>query len=99
MKYRKNHRIKGEGTNKREPPGILRCYKCAKYREGGDARRLKRRKRGKRAAIVRGRKPHGLRLELKIIYVKIIEIIYWRDGPKQEFSQVRCIELIYITII
>ena len=51
--------IEVAGANKREPPGILRCHKCAKYREGGDARRVKRRKRGKRAAIGRGRKPHG----------------------------------------
>ena len=43
--------IKDSGSNKREPPRILRCHKCAKYREGGDVRRMKRRKRGKRAAI------------------------------------------------
>ena len=54
--------IEVAGANKREPPGILRCHKCAKYLEGGDARRVKRRKRGKRAAIGRGRKPHGWRL-------------------------------------
>ena len=67
--------IKDAGANKRESPGILRCHKCAKYREGGDARRLKRRKREKRAAIGRGRKPHELRLRLKI--------------PKQEICRSR----------
>ncbi len=52
--------IKDAGSNKREPPGILCCHKYAKYREGGDARRS------------RPRKPHELRLELKIIlYNKI----------------------------
>ena len=44
-------------SNKCEPPGNLRCHKCAKYREGGDARRLKCRKRGKRAAIETSRAP------------------------------------------
>ena len=36
-------RIKDAGANKREPPVILRSHKCGKYREVGDARRLKRR--------------------------------------------------------
>ena len=58
--------IKDAGANKREPPGILSCQKCAKYREGADARRLQRRKGGNARRLGEGESPIGYDSSKKI---------------------------------
>ena len=65
-------RMKGAGTNKREPSGILRCHKCAKYREG-ETRGVWNAEKGETCGDrdpERERRSHGLRFMFKIILLK-----------------------------